>query len=394
MRLRRQRERMSRLMRHLRHLGSDMLPVTVRARRVTLLSDGPSFFDALFRDLAAARQLICLEFYRIRADRTGTRFADLLLAAVQRGVPVFLIYDAIGCRVAPDSYFQRLREGGVSCLAFNPLSIRRGVHWFDRRDHRKMVLIDGVTAYLGGLNIGDAYAGLTDEATRFRDVGFRLEGETVVVLQDLFRDTWQMESGIRLSLPATSQPPEHAGGDILITLVSGGPHQRRSAIRTAFRVAMASAAKELLIANPYFIPGPRILRSLLRAARRGVRVRLLLPARNDVPIVQVVSRSYYEVLLKAGIEIYELERQLLHAKLMLIDRERAVIGSANLDQRSFHRNFEINAIIRGPGFGRQIRDLFRQDIACSKQVTLEEHGRRSVMVKLLELLLRPISWFL
>ena len=394
MALRRHRERMSRLMRHVRHFSRGQLPLSVSAVEVHLLPDGPQFFDALFRDIAEARCLLCLEFYRIRADRTGQRFAELLIEAAGRGVSVWLIYDAVGCHVTPDSYFERLRSAGISCLAFNPISFRRGMRWFDQRDHRKLVLIDGRIAYLGGLNIGDAYAGLTDEQLRFRDVGLSMGGNAVTALQELFLDNWQMEQGERPALPVcyTTQQPDAA--DTEVTLISGGPHQRRSAIRTAFRVAMASASTELLIANPYFVPGPRILRSLLRAARRGVRVRLLLPARNDVPIVRVVSRSYYEALLKAGIEIYELERQLLHAKLMLIDRERTVIGSANLDQRSFHRNFEINAIIRCSDFGGQVYDLFEQDISTSRTITLDEHTRRGIGIRLLELLLKPLSWFL
>ena len=369
------------------------MPTPLSGGQVVLFPDGPHFFEALFDDLQAARTLICLEYYRIRADQTGQRFADLLIAAVARGVKVFLIYDAIGCHVTADSYFKRLQAAGVACLPFNPISFRRGIHWFDRRNHRKLTLIDGRVAYLGGMNIGDAYAGLADEPLRFRDVGLRLGGNTVAALTGLFLDTWEMERGARPVLPATdgAEPPDD---DALVTLISGGPHQRRSAIRTAFRVTMAAAASELLIANPYFIPGPRILRSLLRAARRGVRVRLLLPARNDVPVVRVASRSYYEPLLKAGIEIYELERQLLHAKLMLIDRERTVIGSANLDQRSFNRNFEVNVIIRSRAFGKQIRRLFEQDFAGSRRITLEEHDRRGLLTRLFELLLRPISWFL
>lgn len=391
MALRRHRERMSRLMRHLRHFSRDQLPLSLSAVDLKLLPDGPHFFASLFRDIAAARCLLCLEFYRIRADQTGQRFAELLIEAARRGVTVYLIYDAIGCHVTPASYFERLQNAGVSCLAFNPISFRR---WFDQRNHRKLVLIDGKVAYLGGLNIGDAYAGLTDEPLQFRDVGFSMEGAAVKALEELFLDSWQMERGERPALPECPAPSAVAGADTQITLISGGPHQRRSVIRTAFRVAMASASQELLIANPYFIPGPRILRSLLRAARRGVRIRLLLPARNDVPVVRVVSLSYYEVLLRAGVEIYELERQLLHAKLMLIDGERTVIGSANLDQRSFHRNFEINVIIRSEQFTRQLRQLFGRDIEGSRRVTLDDHTRRGAGVRLLELMLRPFSWFL
>lgn len=396
MRLQRPRDRRSRLLRYLQLYGADAPPVSVDAGQVTLLPDGPRFFEALFHELATAQCLICLEYYRIRPDVTGTRFADLLVAAAGRGVTVYLLYDAIGCHQTPDSYFQRLREAGVICLPFNPLSFRRGIHWFDRRDHRKMALIDGRIAYLGGMNIGDAYAGLTDEPSRFRDVGFSLGGAAVPALLTLFCDIWAFEQGERPLLPdcMTASPDTDKGTITRVTLISGGPHQRRSAIRNAFRVAMASASQELLIANPYFVPGPRILRSLLRAARRGVRIKLLLPARNDVPLVQVVSRSYYEPLLKAGIEIYELERQLLHAKLMLIDRERTVIGSANLDQRSFHRNFEVNAVILSHSFATQISQLFEHDFATSRRIFLADHDRRGIGLKLLELLLRPIRWFL
>lgn len=394
MAIRRHRERMSRLIRHLRHYGQEQLPLSVSAVQVRLLPDGPQFFHALFQDIASARHLLCLEFYRIRSDRTGQRFAELLIEAAGRGVTIFLLYDAVGCHVTPDSYFERLQTAGITCLAFNPISLKRGLRWFDQRDHRKLVIIDGRTAYLGGLNIGDAYAGLTDEQLRFRDVGLSMGGTAVTALQELFLDTWQLEAGKRPKLPVYCTEPCSGEADTEVSLISGGPHQRRSAIRTAFRVAMASASSELLIANPYFVPGPRILRSLLRAAKRGVKVRMLLPARNDVPIVRVVSRSYYEALLKAGIEIFELERQLLHAKLMLIDRERTVIGSANLDQRSFHRNFEINAIIRCATFGNQIHRLFEQDIAGSRQISLDEHRKRGVMTRLFELALKPFSWFL
>lgn len=390
--LRRHQERFPRLIRHLRHHGTALLPMPIGAGQVTLLPDGPHFFEALFNDLKTAQQLICLEYYRIRADLTGQRFADLLVEAVARGVKVFLIYDALGCHVTPASYFERLQTAGVSCLAFNPISLSR-LHWFDRRNHRKLALIDNRVAYLGGLNISDAYAGLTDEQLRFRDVGFSLGGAALTALLELFTETWQMERGERPALPVPGAV-SCGSDDTEVTLISGGPHQRRSTIRTAFRVAMASSCHELLIANPYFVPGPRILRSLLRAARRGVKVKLLLPARNDVPVVRVVSRSYYEVLLKAGIEIYELERQLLHAKLMLIDGTQTVIGSANLDQRSFHRNFEINAIVRSQPFGAQVRGLFEQDFAGSKRITLDEHARRGLGLRLLELLLKPICWFL
>jgi len=389
-----QQGRMARLIRRLGGRGGGVLPAVLQADQVELYPSGERFFASLFAALEQAQRLICLEYYIIRADRTGGRLAELLTAAVQRGVQVLLIYDAVGCHDTPEAYFAALRRQGVQCLAFNPLSLRRGLHWFDRRDHRKLTLIDGQRAFLGGLNIGDEYAGLLEQQRSFHDVGFSLSGAAVPPLLELFAETWQQEQGSRPRVPPLEPIPAPAAGAVEVSLVSGSPQHLRSSIRATFRVAMASATEELLIVNPYFVPGPRIMRSLLRAARRQVRVRLLLPARSDVPLVRLVSLSTYESLLKAGIEIFELERQLLHAKLMLIDGERTVLGSANLDQRSFHRNYEINAVIRSRAFGGQVRALIEQDLARSRAVILDDHVRRGLLQRLLEWLLRPFCWFL
>ncbi len=386
--------RMARLIRHLNRQGEQALPIPVRLESVRLYETGAGFFEALFAALDTARSLICLEYYIIRADRTGGRLAELLVRARERGVAVFLLYDALGCHETAESYFSLLREQGVQCLPFNPFSFRRGIRWFDRRDHRKLAVIDGRQAFLGGINIGDEYAGLMPQADSFHDVGFSVQGIAVDLLLGMFAETWAMECGIRPEFPAFSAGTAPAVSDAEIVLISGGPHQRGSTIRSAFRVAMASAGNELLIVNPYFVPGPRILRSFLRAAQRGVEVTLLLPARSDVPLVKLVSRSTYEPLLKAGIKIFELERQLLHAKLMLIDGERTLLGSANLDQRSFHRNYEINAIIHSRSFADQVSRLFARDLAGSRKITLDEHNRRGFLVRLLEWMLKPICWFL
>lgn len=385
---------MLRLMRHLQRRGQGKLPALVRAEQVTLYPNGALFFESLFGALEQAQTLICLEYYIIRADRTGNRLAGLLASAAARGVQVFVLYDAIGCLDTPASFFAALRRNGVRCLPFNPLSLRRDWRLFDRRDHRKLAVIDAQLAFLGGINIGDEYAGLLEPERCFHDVGFSLRGASAVrPLLSLFAETWAQEQGAPPDLPQLDLAA-YKPGKAEVSLIGGTPHHVRSAIRAAFRVAVASASTELLIANPYFIPGPRIMRSLLRAARRKVRIRLLLPARSDVPLVRLVSRSTYEPLLRAGIEIFELERQLLHAKLMLIDGERTVLGSANLDQRSFHRNYEINAIIRSRNFGRQVKALFEQDFAGSRQITLEEHARRGVLARLIETLMKPLCWFL
>jgi cardiolipin synthase len=177
-------------------------------------------------------------------------------------------------------------------------------------------------------------------------------------------------------------------------IVSGGPHHTRSRIRAAFRMAIAGAVSSIRLETPYFVPGPRLIRAMLRAALRGVKVQLVLPAHCDVLLVRLVSRSFYSALLKGGIEIYEMDGTILHAKVMLVDNDWTMIGSANLDQRSFHRNYEVNVIVEGNAFGTQVEQMIAIDLARSDRITLEEHERRGVVVRLLEWFCSMFSWFL
>jgi cardiolipin synthase len=231
----------------------------------------------------------------------------------------------------------------------------------------------------------------------FRDLGISIRGDAVSELKTIFHETWHGELGekvLRVTPVQRLRLSDVKDGDAAVNIISGGPHQRRSYIREAFQVNIASAAEEILIATPYFVPGPRIIRSLLRAVRRGVRVRLLLPARSDVPMMLLLGRISYTALLRGGVEIFELEREILHAKVMLIDAERAVIGSANLDQRSFHRNFEINCVVDNVQFGGQIRELLLEEISGSRRVELDVHERRGVMVRFMERVVNLFGWFL
>lgn len=366
-----------------------------RGNRVSLFGQGGDLLTAMLQALMEAERSIVLEFYIVRDDCTGCSFSEALLSAAARGVRVLLIYDYMGCFDTSGTFFKRLEGGGVVCLPFNPPPFRRGFGWFDKRDHRKMVVIDGKTAFIGGVNIGDEYAGYGESTERWRDMGVRIDGLAAGGLQKLFAESWLGEGGDAALLESLAPPAavvDEQGADVMI--VSGGPHHNRSLIRSAFRLAIAGASEEVRILNPYFIPGPRVLRSLLRAAARGVRVQLVLPARSDVPLVRLLSRSYYALLLRGGIEIFERQGTVLHAKVMLIDDYWAVIGSANLDNRSFHRNYEINAIIDSRAFGRQIAEMFEEDLARSLRIVLAEHERRGFLVRMLERCCEPVSWFL
>jgi cardiolipin synthase len=384
-------------MRLLARLRPLEIPVTHRHNCVELFREGSQFFEALFAGIRSAQHTILLEYYIIRDDHCGAELASELSAAVQRGVTVRLIYDYIGCLETPDTYFKNLFRQGIELLPFNVPSFKRGVYWFDMRDHRKMLIVDNMLAFLGGLNIGDVYAARVAARNNFRDLGFSVQGEAVCELVTIFHSTWNAESVERVqqaTLDCLRQPAMKMVGDAAVNIISGGPRQRRSYIREAFQVNIASAAEEILIATPYFVPGPRIVRSLLRAVRRGVQVRLLLPARSDVPFILLLVRSSYATLLKGGVEIFELEREILHAKVMLIDAERTVIGSANLDQRSFHRNFEINCLVDDVEFGMQIRELLLEEINGSRKIELDVHERRGIAIRIMERVVGLFGWFL
>lgn len=366
--------------------------VSSLGNRATLYRYGSDFFPALLEALPLAKSCVCLEFYKICDDRTGRSVADALLAAAARGVRVYVLYDYIGCFDTPTTFFKRLAKGGVCCTAFNPPPFSRGIGWFDKRDHRKAVIIDGWCSFTGGINIADVYSGFGKKDTKWRDVGIKIEGEAGLELLRLFRETWKGERGV---FPQGCDPaPAPTTGDAKVMIINGGPHHKRSFIRSAFRVAIAGASESVTIASPYFIPGPRVIRSLLRAAGRGVQVRLLLPHKSDVPLVRLVSRTYYAQLLNNRVQIFELDSAVLHAKVLLIDGSWTMVGSANMDPRSFHRNYELNVVVDSRDFGAQVADMLDTDLKGARRIVLHEHEKRGWSIRVLERLFSPVSWFL
>lgn len=359
---------------------------------VKLFKTGSLFFDELFAAIESANETISLEFYIIKADNIGRHLSDLLVQAVSRGVNVSLLYDYIGCFDTPAAYFRNMQLCGIKVAAFNPPPFHYGISWFDKRNHRKIAVIDCRVAFTGGLNIGDEYAGW-GEALYWRDIGIRINGPGVLELSRIFGESWQSETSQEYLI---CPPPEEgaACGNDDLAIVNGSPHHNRSRIRAAFRLAIAGAGRSILIQTPYFVPGPRFIIALLRAARRGVKVQMILPARSDIRLVQLVNRSSYSTLISGGIEVFEREGTILHGKMMLIDGRWAVLGSANLDQRSFHRNFEVNVIVSSAEFGAQVDGMFAEDISMSRRISLDEHEKRGFLVRLLEKIIKPLNWFL
>lgn len=364
----------------------------IAGNSVSLLKTGSLFFSELFAAIEAAESSITLEFYIIKADNIGKHLSQLLIDAAARGVNVCLLYDYIGCFDTPSAYFRTMEKSGIKVAAFNPPPFHNGILYFDKRNHRKIAVIDCLIAFTGGINIGDEYAGW-GEALYWRDVGMKITGPGVLELSRLFAEHWQKETdqpGHACPLPPGAEP---CGTDE-IAIVSGSPHHNRSRIRAAFRLAIAGAGKSILIQTPYFVPGPRFIIAMLRAAKRGVKVQLILPAKSDMKLVQLVNRSSYSTLISGNIEVYEREGTILHGKVMLIDGRWSVLGSANLDQRSFHRNYEVNVIISSEKFGTQVDEMFAEDISQSRRISLDEHEKRGFLIRMLEKIMKPLNWFL
>lgn len=362
--------------------------------KVTLLRDGPATFKAMFTAIQEARDHINVEFYIIEDDEVGNRFADALIAKRAEGVDVNLIFDSVGGINTPSAFFDRLKAGGVRVLEFNPinpLTARRGweVNW---RDHRKVLIVDGRTAFVGGINISSVYSrGSFSKRQRpkaesklpWRDTHVQLEGPVVAEFQRMFVDTWQKQGGELLTDKRYFPPPATKGPDVA-RAVGGTPEDSPNPIYVTMLSAIRSAETSVHLTNAYFVPDKQMIAALTEAAARGVDVKIILPSTTDSGLVFHAGRSYYTALLRGGVKIYEQKDAVLHAKTAVVDGVWSTVGSTNLDWRSFVHNNEINAVILGGAFGAQMEAMFEADLARSDRITLERWQQRSLATRMKE----------
>jgi cardiolipin synthase len=367
----------------------------VAGNRVQLLQNGPATYAAMFAAIDAARDHINMETYILEADDVGKRFAAALIAKQRAGVQVNLIRDSVGTIKTPKEFFTKLSDAGVNVLEFNPINpLTAKAGWdVNQRDHRKLLVTDGRTAIMGGINISSVYSGGSlfnssakgDPASKlpWRDTDLQIDGPVVAELQKLFIATWEKQKGAPLA-QRQYFPPQAKQGDEVVHAIGGSPDEPYSLIYATLISAIDSAEKEVLLTNAYFVPDPQLVGSLKAAVARGVDVKIVLPSATDSGLVFNAGRSHYAELLRAGIKIYERQNVLLHAKTALIDGVWSTVGSTNLDWRSFLHNQEVNAVVLGHDFGSRMRAAFDADLAESKQVTLEQWERRSPVQRLKE----------
>jgi len=374
----------------------------VVGNKVVLLEDGPATFQAMFAAIRNATNHINMETYILDDDEVGRRFANELIKKQRQGVQVNLIYDSVGTLKTPHEFFQRLADAGVRLVEFNPvnpLKLKKG--WdVNQRDHRKLLIVDGETAFLGGINISGVYSSgsfakrpATDSQRPWRDIHFEVRGPVVAELQKLFIDTWNKQHGGALA-PREYFPPLSLQGKEVVRAIGSSADKPYSLIHATLISAITSAETSVHLTNAYFVPDPQLLAALKDAARRGVDVKIILPSSSDSSLVLHAGHSYYDELLSSGVRIYERRAALLHAKTAAIDGVWSTIGSTNLDWRSFLHNDEINAVVLGASFGVQMETMFEKDLAESDLITLERWRQRSLGQRIKERAARLWSYWL
>lgn len=362
---------------------------------VKLLEDGPATYKAMFDAIKRAKDHINVETYIFEDDEVGKAFADALLDKQKNGVQVNLIYDSVGSINTPKSFFQRLEAAGVQVLEFNPVNpLASKKEWsLNRRDHRKIVVVDGMTAFTGGINISAVYSRASFSRPRWhyetrKDAGWRdthvqIEGPVVAEFQKMFLETWQKQKGAPLAAK-NYFPLLKEKGKLIVRAVGSSADVPVRQIYVQVLSAIMSAENYIHLTNAYFVPDPQIIDALKDAAKRGVEVKLVLPSFSDFWAVFHAGRSHYTDLLEAGVRIYEHKGALLHSKTAVIDNVWSTVGSTNMDWRSFLYNDEVNAIILGSEFASKLDAMFARDLQESQEIKREEWERRPVEFRMKE----------
>lgn len=363
---------------------------------VELLQDGPATYRSMLAAIDGARDHINIETYIIEDDEVGQRFAAALIAKQRKGVQVNLIRDSVGTLKTPAEFFKRLTDAGIKVLEFNPVNPATAkAGWeVNQRDHRKLLIVDGRIAFLGGINISAVYStgSLSQRSKKdrpdgelpWRDTDLRLEGPVVTELQKLFIETWEKQKGEPLA-KRNYFPTIKPKGKEVVRAIGSSPDDPYSLIYATLISAIHSAQTEILLTNAYFAPDQQFLAELKEAEARGVDVKLIVPSSTDSWLVFHAGRTRYTELLEAGVRIYERQGALLHVKTAVIDGVWSTVGSTNLDWRSFVHNDEVNAVVLGTDFGDKMRAVFAADLAKSDEITLEQWRRRPLNVKAMEL---------
>lgn len=359
---------------------------------VEIYFEGNKKFKALLESIDGAKKYIHIEYYILKSDGLGKRVIDALCKKAEEGIEVKLLYDGMGGRKLSKKDIGKLKEFGVEVAVFLPpfvpfLSLR-----INYRNHRKICIVDGREAFVGGFNIGDEYIGLSKKFGYWRDTHLKITGSAISSLQWRFLMDWRFATdGEEIGICQTYLVDEDSTGSTGIQIVSSGPDSKWPSIKDGYLKMMSNAREKVFIETPYFIPDDSILEALRLAGLSGLDVRVMIPCKPDHLFVYWASMSYIGELLQAGVKFYTYEKGFLHSKVVLMDDFVSSVGTANLDIRSFQLNFEVNAFIYDETINLKLTDKFLNDLQYCKEITLEEYNKRSRIVKIKESFSRLLS---
>jgi cardiolipin synthase len=379
-------------------LGQDMVDLARRCgafpvgagHRVEFYFEGRPAFDDMLAAIAAAEHHVHLEFFIFQPDQAGRQFIKALALKAREGVQVRLLYDAMGSIRLRESTLQPLRDAGGICCVFLPLNLLRRRIQVNMRNHRKLMVVDGRVAFIGGLNIGDEYVGLNNYFGFWRDTHLRVEGPAVSDLQQIFVEDWDFAAEERLSDARYYDAP-NPSGPYAVQVIDSGPDRPLKGIREIYFAAILRAKKRVWIASPYFVPDAALRDALRLSGYQGVDVRLLCQFKPDKFIAQYAARYYWTEMLEAGVKIYQYTKGMMHSKVVLADDEFASVGTANLDNRSLYLNFEVNCLLYGPRAVAELETAFLGDLDHAVRLDPEVYAKRPFPGRLLENTCRLMS---
>ncbi|MGL5683825.1 MAG: cardiolipin synthase [Marinifilaceae bacterium] len=359
-----------------------------RYNKLEILNNGTETFDAIFLALQKAKKYIHLEYYIIQEGRILDRLIEILTEKARQGVEVRFIYDDVGSWTLPVKIVDRLKSAGVQIYPFLPVRYKASISKANYRNHRKIIVIDGVVGFVGGINFADRYVDGVPSIGKWRDTHLKVRGEVVTALQIVFLIDWYFVRQELLLDKTEYLPYEKADGHLAIQTVSSGPDSDWASIQQTYFAMINMAKRNVYISTPYFMPGDSTLTALKTAAMSGVDVRIMLPNKSDSKLTYWCTRSYIEELLEAGIKVFWYVPGINHSKLIITDDYVTTVGTANMDTRSFEQNFEVNLIIYDKTVVQKLTKYYFDDLNECKQESLNNWKFRHRKHKIKESLAR------
>jgi cardiolipin synthase len=336
---------------------------------VQLLINGEQTFAYIFQGIKAAKHFVLVQFYIINDGELGRRLQQALILKAKEGVRIYFLYDEIGSSSLKDRFLSPMKEVGIECSRFNPKKFKRRLQ-LNFRNHRKLVVIDGETCFIGGHNVGDEYLGLDPNIGFWRDTHVQIDGPATLAAQLSFVEDWYWAQQTILDLKWQTYRSEK---NTKVLIIPSGPADTIETMSLSFVHLILSAKKRIWIATPYFIPDLKVMGALQLAALKGLDIRILLPEKNDNAIIALATRSYVSELSELGITFLQYQQGFMHQKVMLIDSDLSYMGSANLDNRSLRINFELNALIECDKMAKELETMLLQDFNASNAYHQSNH---------------------